>query len=465
MGRRDIIWISLESVRYDRTTVGGHSRETTPRLRTLLQRPDSLSFNSCFSHDIWTRSSTASILTGRAPSDHRTWTDDAKLPDEIRTIPEQLSAAGYQTVGISPNPQFSSATGLDRGFDDFHYLTRQTLFDELSPVDIAKYLFNIRRHSAGFTTNTKAHATGYLSNILAKRHIRDAGETNTPLFLYTHLGDTHHAYYPPVAWQSRFSNEIPSSLDEALSFALSFSDDLHEHIASGVPFTEEEWQMIEVMYDTTLAYVDSLIGELVESVQAHLEDPIIVVTADHGELFGEEGLLAHMLVTNTAVSHVPLVVSGLDLNDDLQTQLIQPADVMAMLSETLDIDLSVPAGQDIRSDPRSFAVTQRSGKRARHKRELISERNPDFDGSRFYPGDLTSIRNQHFRYQRSGDDFDLFELPDETTDISGERQDLVEKWDARLSNWLSDHSRVQNEDNVAEFDSDMQQQLRDLGYL
>lgn len=465
MSQRDVIWITLESVRYDRTTVGGHSRETTPRLQSLSERSDSLSFNSCFSHDIWTRSSTASILTGRAPSDHRTWASDAKLPDEIRTIPEHFSAAGYRTVGISPNPQFSSATGLDRGFDDFHYLTRQTLFDELRLVDLAKYLLNIRRHSAGFTTNTKAHTTGYLSNTLAKRHIREAGKTDTPLFLYTHLGDTHHAYYPPIAWQSRFSNEIPSSIDDALSFVLSFSNDLHAHIAYGVPFTEEEWETIRVMYDSTLAYVDSLIGELVEYVRTHLDDPIIVVTADHGELFGEEGLLAHMLVANTAVSHVPLVVSGLNLNNELRNQLVQPADVMAMLFEDLDVDFSVPAGQDIRSDPRSFAVTQRSGKRARQKQELILERNPDFNGSEFYSEDLTSIRDHHFRYQRSGADSDLFELPDETTDISSERQDLVDEWDARLSDWLSTHSRIQKEDNVAEFNADMQQQLRDLGYL
>lgn len=465
MGQRDIIWITLESVRYDRTTLGGHSRETTPRLQSLSARPDSLSFDSCFSHDIWTRSSTASILTGRAPADHRTWADDAKLPDEIKTIPEHLSAVGYQTVGISPNPQISSATGLDRGFDDFHYLTRQTLLDELSPIDIAKYLLNIRRHSAGFTTDTKAHTTGYLSNTLAKRHIRHAGKTDTPLFLYTHLGDTHHAYYPPVAWQSHFSNELPSSLDEALSFTLSFSNNLHDYIASGVPFDEKDWKTIEVMYDTTLAYVDHLIGELVEYVHTYLEDPIIIVTADHGELFGEEGLLAHMLVANTAVSHVPLVVSGLNLNNELRDQLIQPADVMTMLFETLDIDFSVPAGQDVRSDPRLFAVTQRSGKRARHKQELILERNPDFDESRFHSEDLTSIRDQHFRYQRSGDDCELFKLPDETTDISTERSDLVDKWDARLSGWLSDHSRMRHEDNTTEFNSNMQQQLHDLGYL
>lgn len=66
---------------------GCHSRKTTPQLRSLLQRPDSLSFDFCFSHDIWTRSSTASILTGQAPIDHQTWADDAKLPDEIKTIP------------------------------------------------------------------------------------------------------------------------------------------------------------------------------------------------------------------------------------------------------------------------------------------------------------------------------------------------------------------------------------------
>lgn len=465
MSRRDIIWITLESVRYNRTTVGGHHRDTTPHLHALSKMSDSQSFNYCFSHDIWTRSSTASILTGRASSDHRTWAPDTKLPDEIKTIPERLSSAGYQTVGISPNPQFSPATGLDRGFDEFHYITRQTLFDEFHLVDIAKYLLNIRRHSAGFTTNTKSHTTGYLSNTLAKRYIRDTGETDAPLFLYTHLGDTHHAYYPPVAWQSQFSGELPCSLGDALSFMLSFSNNLHKYIASGVPFDEKEWKTIKIMYDTVLKYVDHLIGELVEYAHTHLKDPIIVVTSDHGEFFGENGLLAHMLATNTAVTHVPLVISGLNLNDDLQNHLIQPADVMTMVFDDINIDITIPIGKNIQSTSRSFAVTQRSGKRARHKLKLITEHNPDFDDSSFYSEDLTSIRDHRIRYQRSGDEYDLFALPDETTDISTEHLDLVDKWDSHLSGWLSKHSHTRNENNTAEFNSDMQKQLRDLGYL
>ncbi|MFC7028079.1 sulfatase-like hydrolase/transferase [Halomicroarcula sp. GCM10025710] len=70
MVQRDIIWISLESVRQDHTTLGGHERDTTPNLARLAGEPGGAVFENCFSHGIWTRTSSTSILTGRAPSDH-----------------------------------------------------------------------------------------------------------------------------------------------------------------------------------------------------------------------------------------------------------------------------------------------------------------------------------------------------------------------------------------------------------
>lgn len=461
MTGRDVVWITLESVRRDHTSLASHARDTTPNLSTLAA--EATEFEQCFSHDVWTRSSSASILTGLPPSAHRTWSDDAKLPEEIETIPEAFRTAGYRTACITSNGQLGPATGLDRGFEQFHYLSKSTLLAEAGPVGLGKWLLNLRRHSGGLTRDGNQHCVGYLSNRLAKRTIDDAAADDEPLFLYVHHGDSHHAYVPPIAWRDRFVDDLPMPVDEAVDLALEMSSRLHELIAQDEPFTPEEWQALRVLYDTSLAYVDHLTGDLVAHARRRLDDPVVVVTADHGELFGERGLLAHMLVANAAVSNVPLVVAGLDGLPD--GGLIQHADVIRMICTDLGVDHPVPAGSDVREQPREFAVTQRGGARARAKLDAIGEHDERFPADRFHTADLTSIRTTEWRYQTSTEGSELFDLPDEETDVSGEHPSVAERLDEQCQAWLADVGRPIGSPGTAEFDEDVRAQLRELGYL
>jgi uncharacterized sulfatase len=378
-------------------------------------------------------------------------------------VPEQLSDSGYRTACVSPIAQVSEATGLDRGFDDFHYLSRGTLLDEAGLLTVLRFLRNIRRHSAGLTTDTKKHCTGYLVTEIAKRHIRRTRQNSDPLFLYTHIGDSHHAYYPPKGWQDVFADDLKLPLDEALDVVMDMSDELINNIANGAQFTDNEWNAIEVLYDTCIRYVDHLAGEIVDTARTHLENPIIVITADHGELFGEQGCLAHMLVANTAVSNVPLVISGID---DLESSesLVQHTDALQLITEVCDLDIPIPAGTDIRSAERTATVTQRGGKRAQKKLQQIQEHNPTFDASQFHWDDLTSLRTTDYRYQCSDDREELFELPDETTNRSNHQPSMTDEFRQLAEEWLIEH-RGSSEKEQAEFSEQMQQQLKDLGYL
>jgi uncharacterized sulfatase len=391
------------------------------------------------------------------------WSNDAKLPQEIPTIPEAFRDAGYRTVGVSQNGQFSPATGLDRGFDDFHYLIKSTLLPESGIGPFLKWILNLRRHSGGATLDGNQHCIDYLSTRIAKQHIETATDDDDPLFLYIHYGDTHHAYTPPVAWRDRFSDDLPMPPDEAIDFALDMSDRSYEYIATDDPFTDEEWETLRTLYDTCIAYVDHLTGELVAHARRHLDDPIIIGTADHGELFGERGLLAHMLVTNTAVSNVPLVVTGLDgLPDE---GFVQHADVMQMLCGDLDIDHPVPIGQDIRKEPRQYAVVQRGSDRARNKLEKVGEYSDEFSEKRFHLGDLTALRTEKWRYQRSSNESRLFKLPDETTDVSQDYPSVAAELDELCQNWLNDVGQPVGRVGTAEFSDETRTQLRELGYL
>lgn len=359
---RDVIWISLESIRQDHTSLGSHDRNTTPFLKSISR--SGTSSKHCYSHDIWTRASSASILTGYPSSAHQAWSLESSLPEEIETIPEKFTEAGYQTSCITPIAQISHATGLDRGFEHFHTLNKSNILNEAGFLSLAKWALNIRRHSGGFTMDGGRHCTGYLINDIAKRYIK-AVEEDEPLFLYLHHGDTHHAYVPPVAWREKFESDLPLPVDEAIDLAVDMSKNLHRYIASEEPFSEDEWTALEVLYDTSIAYVDYLVNRLVTFAKDHLDDPIIVITSDHGEFFGHRGLLAHMLDTTAEVSNIPLVVLGLDTLPN--NSLIQPADVMKIICKELNIAHDVPAGIDVRTDEREFAITQRSGARADKK--------------------------------------------------------------------------------------------------
>ena len=450
---RSCLWISLESTRYDHTSLADGG-STTPFLAALAAEDGSTSLGSCISHDIWTRSSTASILTGLPPRRHGAWHDEAALPNDIRTIPEAFRVEGYRTVGISAIAQFSPSTGLSRGFDEFHEISSGNIHRTAPVKGLIRYITNLRSESAGFTFDTGKHTTGPLNVEIAKKYIRNGPE---PLFLYTHLADSHHPYYSPRGYRNEVSNEAPLPVDDALSLTMQVSRNLHETIARQ-SVTREEMQSLRSLYADCLAFVDDIVAELVRAARKHLENPIIVVTADHGEQFGEDGLLAHMLIPNRAVIHVPMVVSGLDVPE---SQLVQPADLMAALTNELGVDHPVPVGKDPREHEREFAVTERSGKRARQKLDLINSLGGRFEGDDIPEQDVVSIRTTEWRYETDLSEHEQLRTADEEP---AAEPAVAAELHERAGDWSSRYPKRETNEHV-DFTDAQREQLRDLGYL
>ncbi|QFU82291.1 sulfatase [Natronorubrum aibiense] len=461
MTKRDVIWITLESLRQDHVSVGEAPRETTPNLSKIANEGDWSPY--CHSHAIWTRPASASILTGLPPSAHQTWDSDSALPNEIETIPEAFREAGYQTAGISPVAQFSPQTGLDRGFDHFHYLSKSNLTKEVGFKGLIRWASNFRNHSGGFTLDTNQQCTGYPINIIAKDHIKEKAKDDDPLFLYLHHGDTHFAYVPPLAWRDYFDDELPFEIDDAIDLSLDMAINLHEKISESDMYTTEEWKALRVMYDTCVAYVDHLVGELVEYAHQMLDNPIIVITADHGEYFGEKGLLSHVIDINNPVTNVPLIVNG--LNEPLGDSLVQPADLMQILCSECGVDHSVPIGLDIRKQPREIAITQEGGTHIESLLNEITSYNSNFPDSQFHREDLTSLRTKEWKFQVSDETTELYSLPDEDTDVSTSNPEVIKELEEEYEDWMMEYGKPIGNQQTAEFNIEMKDQLRDLGYL
>ena len=465
MNRPNIVWITLESIRADHTAFGGYSRETTPNLERIAGMARGRSYENCHTHGIWTLASSASILTGTVPTHHGAGMENDAIPDEVETVPERLTEQGYHTTCLSPNSHLSSATDLDRGFAEFSWLSSDTLLGTVGPRILAKYLLNCRRHGPGLTTDTRKHGTGFLMNEMAKRRLRRYAGGEEPFFLYAHYGDPHHPYQPPRRYLERYAEDFEMSVDDALELGLRHHENFHQLIADGCPLEADEWDALGALYDAEIAHTDELVGELFDHArELDLGDTIFVVTADHGELFGEQGMLAHLVVCDDAVTHVPCVVHGLDgLRED---ETVQHADLMRTLLDAANARTEGLSGIDLRDETREHTLTQRGAKRTLKNIERFRELNPDFDPTPYHTTTLHALRTAEFKYLRSDDRAELLALPEETDDVGGAHPAVRKRLDRKLDAILeTDGQPAYTGAREGRFTDAMREQLADLGYL
>ncbi|EMA49506.1 sulfatase [Halococcus thailandensis] len=467
MRQPNVVWITLESTRADHTTMGGYTRDTTPNLDRIAGATRGRSFDNCHTHGIWTLASSASILTGTTPTHHGAGMQNDAIPAELDTVPERLQRAGYRTTCLSPNSHLSGGTDLDRGFDEFTWLSADTLVQEAGPRILLKYLHNCRRHGPGLTTDTRKHGTGFVMNEIAKRRIGSYAGSDEPFFLYAHYGDPHHPYHPPRRFLEPYADDFEMTVDEALAFGQYHHDNFHQLIADGCELSDDEWNVLHALYDAEIAHTDELVGDLFAHIRGlDLDNTVFVVTADHGELFGEQGMLAHLVVADDAVTHVPCIVHGADALVDHDGETVQHADLMTTLLESADADTTGMQGVDLREETREHTLTQRGAKRTLKNLDRFEELNAEFDRERYHEATLHALRTDEFKYLKSDERAELFALPDETSDVSDDESAVVENLDDELETILeTDGQPVSTEDRDGEFTDAMKQQLSDLGYL
>jgi uncharacterized sulfatase len=461
MSPPNIVWITLDSLRVDHTTIGGYERETTPELEDLAA--SGYGFDTCISHAKSTLPSSGAILTGHAPTHTNIGMEGNAVPDEITTIPERFQSAGYTTACLSRNSYLSSATNLDRGFDRFQWLASSTIY-QAGIKNLASYLWNIRSHSAGLTTDTAKHASPLLMNGVAKRWLNDFEDQSSPFFFYLHYNEPHRPYYPPGKYLDVFTDDLEMSPREAAEIALDIHYNLDEIVAKGCELTDEEWDALIAMYDAEIAYTDEMVGRLVSYVRSlDMGDTVVVVTGDHGELFGEWGLLSHSYVLNDAVTRVPLVVDGLSESLAVdEKDMIQHSDVMTTLLEIAGNDTDDTIGIDLREGDREFAVSQRGPSTFE---ELLSF-NHNFDHSAFHTGEiLSSLRTDSWRYQESEHRGELFDLADEETDVREDHPEVAASLSSDLQDWLESYGQPVSAGQEEQFSGAVTRQLRDLGYM
>jgi arylsulfatase A-like enzyme/tetratricopeptide (TPR) repeat protein len=278
---RNLLLVSIDTLRADRLGSYGHREAHTPRLDRLARA--GLRFSQATTVVPLTLPAHSSLFTGTFPAWHGVRDNGGfYLGDDQTTLAEVLKARGFRTGGFVGAFVLDRRWGIAQGFDRF--------FDEfdLEKFGDAQSLDAIQRPA----NEVVDRALEWLR-----------AERERPFFAWVHLYDPHTPYDAPAEWKSRF----PSTPSGA--------------------------------YDAEIAWSDAQVGRLLDALDedGRLGETVVAVVADHGEMLGEHGEATHGFFIYDAAVRIPLIVSGPGVPEREIADQVRIVDVMPTVLELLAV--------------------------------------------------------------------------------------------------------------------------------
>lgn len=329
-GLPDILLILLDAARADHLSCYGYRRKTTPNLDRIAA--EGVLYENAISASCWTLESLASILTGKCPSEHGTHWGNLALDERFETLPEAMRGTGYRTVCLSNNVSFlHRRTGLDRGFEVFRemgypfgagaetsrlkgmlerlyrafFFTRHKFDAYRKRIEDKTALMRFLKRIYAKTLYGRFHLGAWETNRWIKHYLRKQGRESKPLFLMGMYIDPHLPYHPPRRLAKLFLNGRYS-----VERLRQVNQDAAPVSSGRVRMAADDFEFLSALYDAELAYVDEKIGEVFNFLKrkGRLEDTLIIISADHGEALGEQGMMDHRYSLHDALIRVPLII-------------------------------------------------------------------------------------------------------------------------------------------------------------
>jgi arylsulfatase A-like enzyme len=282
-----ILVLLLDSMRFDHIT-----EEISPNLLRIAN--DGIFYENCHSGGTATIDSMPVLLSGMREYD-----------PEI-SIMTQLRNLGFWTVLVHSNPLVGKnfSTGWDNVIDlkerDWgqRRVGLRRILRKWVPhfaLGLIRKLYRWLQREEGYIPYSRAdEMLSAASNIL---QIFDTKK----LFLWVHIMDPHIPYYP---------RDLPvlKNINNHQEIAI-LNDKLVDAVHGRYEPSDEEVETYRLLYRMEVSEMDEAIGHFYDSID--LSDTIFIITADHGDEFGEEGQFSHHSNKFIPVlTHVPLIVVG-----------------------------------------------------------------------------------------------------------------------------------------------------------
>jgi arylsulfatase A-like enzyme len=246
----NVLLLTIDSLRTDVPWLG-YARPIAPNLSKLAER--SVVYSRAYSGSSYTAKSVATILSGRLVSTlYRDGFFFTKYPSANLFFPEVLTERGISTFGWHSHLYFGRGKGIDQGFTEWK-LVPGVVFDPQTDKGI---------------TSEKMTKLGI-------ELLGDPKLTGRQFFAWAQYMDPHDEY-----------NQHP----ESPVFGKKARD----------------------RYDSEIWFSDHWIGKLLDFArqQPWWKNTVVIVSADHGEAFGEHGMYKHAFELWENLVRVPLLIAG-----------------------------------------------------------------------------------------------------------------------------------------------------------
>jgi arylsulfatase A-like enzyme len=247
---RNVLFVTIDSLRAD-FPWNGYPRNIAPNLAALAEK--CTTYQNAYSVSSYTAKSVAAFLSGHYPSTlYRSGFFFANYANANQFMAETLHQNGIETLAWFGHMYFSRSKGLEQGFDEWRTVPGITFDPETD----------------NHVTSDKMTALGI--ELLSKPELK-----TKQFFAWGHYMDPHDQY---------------NRHEEAPNFGNKARD----------------------RYDQEVFYTDLWVKKLLDFVdqQSFAKDTYLVISADHGEAFGEHGMYKHAFELWEVLTRVPLMVCG-----------------------------------------------------------------------------------------------------------------------------------------------------------
>lgn len=246
----NVLMISIDALRADHLAFAGHDPEVMPTVNAFEKT--AVTYTRYHALSSFTAQTLGGFLGCRYPSElKRNGSFFAAYPPEETMFPELLQKAGVKTMTAHAHFYFQKGrSGFDQGFDLY----------ELVP--------GIKKNNT-----TDESITSPAHTELALKQLGDAANTGGRFFAWYHLLDAHDQYL-------------------------------------GHPEGKSFGKGAKNMYDGELYFVDMHVKKILDFVDSQPwgKRTMVVITADHGEAFGEHKQYRHAFEVWNHLTHIPLMI-------------------------------------------------------------------------------------------------------------------------------------------------------------
>lgn len=300
----------------------GHPVVRTPHIDAIAAR--GMRFDAAYCNSPLCAPSRSAFMSGQLISRIAAYDNASEFRASVPTFAHYLKSLGYRTclsgkmhfVGPDQMHGFQDRITTDIYPSDFAWTPDWEAHEER----IDKWYHNMATvKESGVAVAT--FQTDYDDEVefAARRWLVDRGRDRAagnrdPFCLVASFIHPHDPYVAMREWWSLYSDdeigmpEIAVALEDQDPFSRRVMDGIE---ASTVSLGAEEIRRARRAYFANVSYFDSKVGAIVKAldVTGELDNTIVVVTSDHGDMLGERGLWYKMNFFEHS-ARVPLVMAG-----------------------------------------------------------------------------------------------------------------------------------------------------------